>query len=154
MFDNSHWCDQLLMFRDVSAKVTIIIILTVVRPALRTSTKSGWTGNGAYLYCTIEQATRGQGTIRHTSHTNTNAHIVVQRATLEFPVRNSSVNPVKDLRRLALTPRGGSRVSLEPFCRMGTGNLGLGMLVSHSLKSRFTWKGGREWRCSECNTVI
>ena len=55
-------------------------------------------------------------------------------------MRNSSVNPVKDFRRLALTPRGGSKVNLEPFCKMGTGNLGLGMLVSHSLKSRLTLK--------------
>ena len=32
-------------------------------------------------------------------------------------------------------------VILEPFCRMGTGNLGLGMLVSHSRKSLWTCRG-------------
>ena len=36
-------------------------------------------------------------------------------------------------------PLGGSTVILEPFWRMKTGNLGLGMLVSHSRKSRCTW---------------
>ena len=40
-------------------------------------------------------------------------------------------------------------VILEPFCKMGTGNLGLGILVSHSRKSRWTCReeegeGGEE----------
>ena len=38
-------------------------------------------------------------------------------------------------------PRGGSTVILEPFCRIDTGNLGLGMLVSHRRKSRDTLLG-------------
>lgn len=35
-------------------------------------------------------------------------------------------------------PRGGSTVNFEPFCRMDTGNFGLGILVSHKRKSRCT----------------
>ena len=38
--------------------------------------------------------------------------------------------------RLAFSPRGGSWVNLMPFCRMGTGNLGDGMDVSHNRESR------------------
>ena len=53
--------------------------------------------------------------------------------------RKSSLNPAYDLRRLALMPLGGSTVIFEPFCRMKTGNLSLGMLVSHKRKSRWTW---------------
>ncbi len=56
--------------------------------------------------------------------------------TFELPSRNSSLNPVKLFSRLALTPRGGSMVILELFWRTGTGNLGLGILVSHRRKSR------------------
>ena len=58
--------------------------------------------------------------------------------TLLFPFRNSSLKPMKDLRRLALIPRGGSMVIFELFWSTGTGNLGLGMLVSHRRKSRCT----------------
>ena len=32
-------------------------------------------------------------------------------------------------------------VILELFCSTDTGNLGLGILVNHSLKSRWTWGG-------------
>lgn len=35
-------------------------------------------------------------------------------------------------------PRGGSMVIFEPFCRMDTGNLLLGKLVSQRRKSRWT----------------
>ena len=66
------------------------------------------------------------------------ANVTTVYLTLLFPFRNSSLKPMKDLRRLALIPRGGSIVIFELFWSTGTGNLGLGMLVSHRRKSRCT----------------
>ena len=43
--------------------------------------------------------------------------------------------------RLLLSPLGGSRVILTPFCRMLTGKSGDGMLVSHRRKSLCTCRG-------------
>ena len=53
--------------------------------------------------------------------------------------KNSSLKLEKDFKRFALIPRGGSTVILLPFWRTGTGNFGLGMLVSHKRKSLWTW---------------
>jgi hypothetical protein len=43
--------------------------------------------------------------------------------------------------RFAFKPRGGSLVTLMPFCSTGTGNLSLGMEVSQMRNSRFTVSG-------------
>lgn len=60
-----------------------------------------------------------------------------------FPVhdvRKSSLRVIYDRKRFALIPRGGSTVILLPFCKIITGNIGLGILVSHNRKSLCTWK--------------
>ncbi len=59
-----------------------------------------------------------------------------------FPVhelRKSSLSVIYDLNKLALIPRGGSTVILLPFCKIITGNCGLGILVNHNRKSLCTW---------------
>ena len=60
---------------------------------------------------------------------------MVVEHTFEFPFRNSSLKLVKHFNKLAFMPLGGSTVILEPFCSTGTGKFGLGILVSHNLKS-------------------
>lgn len=55
--------------------------------------------------------------------------------TLEQEVKKSSLKLLYDLSRLALTPRGGSMVTLELFWRMDTGKWLLGRLVSQRRKS-------------------
>ena len=51
-------------------------------------------------------------------------------------VKKSSLKLEYAFRRLAFIPLGGSTVILEPFCRINTGNLSLGILVSQRRKSR------------------
>ena len=67
--------------------------------------------------------------------------IILQLFTLfSQELRKSSVKPVYDLSKLALIPLGGSTVILDPFCRINTGNLLLGILVNHRRKSLCTCK--------------
>lgn len=53
-------------------------------------------------------------------------------------VRKSSLSVIYDRNKLALIPRGGSTVILLPFCKIITGNCGLGILVNHNRKSLCT----------------
>ena len=61
-------------------------------------------------------------------------------------VRKSSLKVIYDRSKFALIPRGGSTVILLPFWRIITGNCGLGILVSQSRKSLWTyqWQRGSE----------
>ncbi len=47
----------------------------------------------------------------------------------------SSLIELYDLIKLALNPWGGSSVIFTPFCNTDIGNVGVGIDVSHSLKS-------------------
>ena len=66
-------------------------------------------------------------------------HVHIKRHTFLVALRDSSLNPVNDFSKLALIPLGGSTVILLPFCRIGTGNFGLGILVNQIRKSLCTY---------------
>ena len=66
-------------------------------------------------------------------------HVHIKIHTFLVALRDSSLNPVNDFSKLALIPLGGSTVILLPFCRIGTGNFGLGILVNQIRKSLCTY---------------
>jgi hypothetical protein len=108
------------------------------KPAQHKTSVSGAETSGTYIVLTP---------LKHIQHMPANQGAGLHHVAQGGPAKLDVQQDCKNLQlphllywriMFALRPAGGSRVIFMPFCRMLTGNAGLGMLVSHSRKSLCT----------------